>query len=197
MGLEVLRRLVLFIYSLGTFGIAALVPFLFSTAVAATLVAGAVVSGELGLWVDAALLGRPFVDALKAKLAALVVRQKSRSPRPVGRPWYGFGLILFSLCFVTYYIAMAIPFLQLSKFTELTTIVVLAIAGELLFVSSFVCAWRRILGTDQGSIPTAMATLVRDAGSRRSPEVYSPCQSDGSVSAVIAMEVVVEYEVGE
>ncbi len=62
--------LALFVYSFGTFGIAALVPFLFSPAVAATLVTGVVFSGELGFWVSAALLGRPFVDALKAKLAA-------------------------------------------------------------------------------------------------------------------------------
>jgi hypothetical protein len=127
---------VLFVYSFGTFGIAALVPFLFSPAMAATLVTGVVVSGEIGFWVSAALLGRPFVDALKAKLVAPFVRQESRRQRAVSRPRHVFGLVLFSLSFVTYYVAMATPFLRLSKSTELTAIVVVAITGELLFVSS-------------------------------------------------------------
>jgi hypothetical protein len=140
--------LAFFVYSCATLGIAALVPFLFSPAVAATLVTSVVVSGELGFWVSAALLGRPFVDALKGKLVALFVRRGPPAPRPISRPRHVFGLVLFSLSFVTYYVAMAIPFLQLSTSTELTAIVVVAITGELLFVSSLLVLggefWERI-----------------------------------------------------
>ncbi len=128
--------LALFVYSFGTFGIAALVPFLFSPTVAAALVTGVVISGELGFWVSAALLGKPFVDALKAKVAALFVRPEPRAPRAISRRRHVFGLVLFSLSFVTYYVAMATPFLRLSKSTELTAIVGVAITGEPLFVSS-------------------------------------------------------------
>ncbi len=140
--------LALIVYSFGTLGIAVLVPFLFSPSVAAALVTGVVVSGEIGFWLSAALLGKPFIDALKAKLAALLARQAPRAPRPVGRPRHVVGLVLFSLSFVTYYLAMSIPFLGLSKNTQLTAIVVVAITGELLFVSSlFVLGgefWERI-----------------------------------------------------
>ncbi len=140
--------LALFVYSFATFGIAALVPFVFPPAVAAALLTGVVLSGELGFWVSAALLGRPFIDALKAKVAALVARRDSRAPPPISRPRHVLGLVLFSLSFVTYYVAMATPFLGLSKSVELTAIVVVAITGELLFVSSlFVLGgefWERI-----------------------------------------------------
>jgi hypothetical protein len=138
----------LFIYSFATFGIAALIPFFLSPAAAASLVTCVVISGEIGFWASAALLGRPFVDALKAKLAAVFTRRQALAARPISRPRHVFGLILFSLSFITFYLAMAIPFLSLHKSTELTAIVVVAITGELLFVSSlFVLGgefWERI-----------------------------------------------------
>jgi hypothetical protein len=126
----------LLVYSFGTFGIAALVPFVFSPSAAAAIVTGVVISGELGFWVSAALLGKPFVDAVKARLMASFARREPATPRPISRRRHVFGLVLFSMSFVTYYIAMAVPFLQLSKSTELTAIVVVALTGELLFVSS-------------------------------------------------------------
>jgi hypothetical protein len=128
--------LALFVYSFGTLGIAALVPFLFPSTVAVTLVTCVVVSGEIGFWASAALLGRPFIDALKARIVAFFAREESLAPRPVSRARHVFGLVLFSLSFVTYYVAMATPFLGLTKSTELAGIVVVAIAGELFFVSS-------------------------------------------------------------
>jgi hypothetical protein len=161
--------LALFAYSFGTFGIAALVPFLFSPTVASALVTGVVISGELGFWVSAALLGRPFIEALKAKPAALLTRRSSRAPRPISRPRHVFGLVLFSLSFVTYYVAMATPFLHLSKSTELTAIVVVAITGELLFVSSlFVLGgefWGRIKALYRWPGPPDTSRATIQAGS--------------------------------
>jgi hypothetical protein len=71
-------------YSSGTFGLAALVPLLFSPTVAATMATVVLISGELGFWVSAALLGKPAIDALKAKLAALFVRQWPGPPDSAG-----------------------------------------------------------------------------------------------------------------
>jgi hypothetical protein len=140
--------LALFIYSCATFLAAVLIPFLFSTAVAATLVTCVVISGEVGFWVSAALLGKPFIQGLKAKLKGWFARTDPAAPRPISRTWHVVGLILFSLSFVTYYIAMAIPFFGWEKSTELGAIVAVALTGEFLFASSlFVLGgefWERI-----------------------------------------------------
>ena len=181
--------LALFVYSWGTLGIAALIPFLFSPTVAGTLVTCVVVSGEIGFWVSAALLGTPFIDALKTKLAALLVRQRSAAPRPISRARHVFGLVLFSLSFVTYYVAMATPFLRLKKSTELAAIVVVAITGELLFVSSlFVLGgefWGRIKALYRwpGQLDTSAVTVqacslpaseARTSAATRSPDRTAP-----------------------
>ena len=161
--------LALFVYSFGTIGIAAVVPFLFSPTLAATLVTCVVASGEIGFWVSAALLGKPFIDALKAKLAALFVRQVSPAPRPISKRRHVFGLVLFSLSFVTYYIAMATPFLRLEKSTELRAIVVVAITGELLFVSSLF-----VLG---GEFWGRIKALYRWPGQLETPAVAAQARS--------------------
>jgi hypothetical protein len=181
--------LALFVYSFGTLAIAAAIPFLFSPALAATLATCVVVSGEIGFWVSAALLGRPFIDALKARLGAILVRQRSPAPRTVSRARHVFGLVLFSLSFVSYYVAMATPFLRLTKNTELATIVVVAIAGEVLFVSSlFVLGgefWERIKALyrwpgqlDTAGAPDQACSLPRSEASTsaatRSPDRTAP-----------------------
>jgi hypothetical protein len=128
--------LALFIYSLATFGIAALAPFLFGPAVAATVATGVIISGEVGFWVSAALLGKPFVLALKAKLKGLFISGPIGPPQPISRQRHVFGLVLFSLSCVTYYIVMVIPFLHLTKEAELPAIIAVALTGELLFLAS-------------------------------------------------------------
>jgi hypothetical protein len=127
--------LTLFAYSLATIPLAALCPWLFSAAVAAAVVTGVVISGEVGFWVSAALLGKPFVEALKAKLKGWFARPAA-PPRPVGRGRHAFGLVLFSLSFVTYYVALSIPFLGWERRAALAGIVVVALSGELLFLAS-------------------------------------------------------------
>jgi hypothetical protein len=127
--------LALFGYSVMTFGLAALAPFVFAPARAATIATGVVVSGEVGFWVSAALLGKPFVEALKANVKGLWTRP-AVPPRPISRQRHGFGLVLFSLSFVTFYVVMLIPFLGWDKGIELTSIVTVALAGELFFLSS-------------------------------------------------------------
>jgi hypothetical protein len=129
--------LALFIFSFATIVIAALTPFLFSAATAATVATSVVVSGEIGFLASAALLGKPFVEAIKTKIKALFTsRTGPVPPRPVSRSRHAFGLVLFSLSFVTYYVVVVIPFFGLVKTTELKIVIIVAILGELLFVVS-------------------------------------------------------------
>jgi hypothetical protein len=127
--------LTLFIGSFASFGLAALVPLLFEPATAATVATGIVIAGEVGFWISAALLGKSFVEGVKAKIKALF-QQTPAPPQPISRTRHAVGLVLFSLSFLTYYVAMAIPFTGWEKQTELTAIVVVALAGEAFFLAS-------------------------------------------------------------
>jgi hypothetical protein len=129
--------LALFVLSLATPGVAALAPFVFSAATAVTVATVAVVSGEIAFLISAALLGKPFIEAVKARVKRLFVRAAEAAPaRPISRSRHATGLVLLSSSIVTYYMAMAVPFGGLAKATELTAIVVVAIAGEILFLAS-------------------------------------------------------------
>jgi hypothetical protein len=70
----------LFGYGLAALGVAALAPALFAPALAATVATGVLVSGEVGFWVGAALLGKPLVEALKAKVKGFFVRPSAQPP---------------------------------------------------------------------------------------------------------------------
>src|SRR5262249_29685110 len=83
----------------------------------------------------AALLGKPFVESLKTKVKGLFARPPG-PPTPISRRRHAFGLVLFSLSLVTYYLAMTIPFLGWDKAAELTGIVAVALAGEVFFLTS-------------------------------------------------------------
>ena len=84
--------LTLFGYSLTTFPLAALAPFLFSPALAATVATAIVVSGEVGFWISAAILGKPFVEALKAKVRSFFSRPaEAGPPGPISRQRHVFG----------------------------------------------------------------------------------------------------------
>lgn len=63
----------LFGYSIAALGLAALMPILFSAAAAATLATALIVSGEVGFWVSAALLGRDVFHSLKTKIKGVFV----------------------------------------------------------------------------------------------------------------------------
>jgi hypothetical protein len=112
--------LTLFIFSLASIPIVALTPILFSAATAATVATSVFISGEVGFLVSAALLGKPFFEAIKTNIKALFAsRSGPIPPRPVSRSRHAFGLVLFSLSFVSYYVIIAIPFFGLVKTTEL------------------------------------------------------------------------------
>jgi len=131
----------LFVFSCATFGFAALAPLIFSPAIAATVATGVVISGEIGFWVAAALLGKPFVEGLKAKLKGWFHRPTA--PRPLSRQRHTVGIVLFTFRLLVYYVIIAIPFCGLERSTELTLIVAVALSGEAAFFSSLL-----ILGGD-------------------------------------------------
>ena len=74
-------------YSLVTFPLAALAPFLpLSTAQIASVATGIVISGEIGFWCSAALLGKPFVKAVKTKVVEFFKRLLRRKAEAEIRP---------------------------------------------------------------------------------------------------------------
>lgn len=161
--------LALFVYSMTTFPLAALAPLVFSPAAAVTAATAIVLSGEVGFWVSAALLGKPFLDAMKAKLRGWFARNAEHRPhQPISRRRHGVGLVLFSLSLVSYYVAMAIPFFDFTKETELKAIIAVALSGELLFVCSLF-----VLGSDFWERIKALYCWPGDAptGSAESPVV--------------------------
>jgi len=134
--------LVLFVYSLATFGLAALTPFLFAPAVAATAATGIVISGEVGFWISAALLGKQFVQALKNKIRGFFARPASapgahQPPPSCAR----LGAVLAELRDVLP--GHVRPVLRVGQGSGVDGHRVVAISGELLFLTSLL-----VLGGD-------------------------------------------------
>jgi hypothetical protein len=76
-------------YSAGALGLAAITPFLWSPGVAAVVATCLVVSGEVGFWVGAALLGEQVVRALKSRVKGMFaapepVRDEAKAVEPSG-----------------------------------------------------------------------------------------------------------------
>ncbi|MCB2190602.1 MAG: hypothetical protein KQI62_03505 [Deltaproteobacteria bacterium] len=59
-------------------------------------------SGEVSFWGAAALLGKPFLAALKAKIAAWF-RRPAALPKPVSRSRHRAEVLLLALSFLPYY----------------------------------------------------------------------------------------------
>jgi hypothetical protein len=136
--------LTLFGWSIAAFPVAALLPMLpLSPAGAAVTATAVIISAEIAFWACAALLGRPFVNAIKAKWSALFTRRKPAIPQPIskGRHYTGVSLLIGSGLF--YYVAAACVFLDLPKDQMLAAMVATLITGELVFIASLF-----ILGAD-------------------------------------------------
>jgi len=128
----------LFVYSFATFGIAAAVPLLgIPAAKAAELAMGVIISGEVAFLASAALLGKPFVKAMKAKVMVVFRRKGPVEPRPVSRQRHTFGIVLLVASTITYYLALAGVFF-LPREQALDAVAVSLVAGEALFIASLV-----------------------------------------------------------
>ena len=127
----------LFIFSWLTFAVALLTPFMpVSNATAAALATAFIIAGEVTFWASVALLGKPFMQLLKAKLIAFLHSRKPVELRRVSKRRHNVGLALFFCSFLSYYLALAIPFLDLPRDQMLHTIISILITGQAIFFLS-------------------------------------------------------------
>lgn len=129
--------LALFLWSIAAIGVAACAPLLpVSAAAAAAIATAVIISAEIAFWASAALLGKAFLTAAKARLREFLRRSISAAPRPVSRTRHAVGVGLLFASVLPYYIIAAIPFLGLPKHLELRTIILTLIIGEVTFIVS-------------------------------------------------------------
>jgi hypothetical protein len=130
----------LFIFSWLTFAVTLLTPFMpVSKATAAVLVTALIIAGEVTFWASIALLGKPFMQLLKTKLIAFLHSRKPAELRHVSKRRHDVGLALFFCSFLSYYLALAVAFLELPRDQMLNAIINILIIGQAtFFVSLFV-----------------------------------------------------------
>jgi hypothetical protein len=130
----------LFIFSWLTFAVALLAPFMpVSKATAVALATAFIITGEVTFWASVVLLGKPFMQLLKTKLIAFLHSRKPVELRHVSKRRHDVGLALFFCSFLSYYLALAVAFLDLPRDQMLNAIINILIAGEAtFFVSLFV-----------------------------------------------------------
>jgi hypothetical protein len=104
--------------------------------VAASIATAVIISAEIAFWASAALLGKAFLAAAKARLREFFRRRISPAPRPVSRTRHAVGVGLLFASVLPYYIIAAIPFLELPRRLELRAIIVTLITGEGMFIAS-------------------------------------------------------------
>jgi len=139
--------MVFFIWSFASIPIALIIPTLGLPAATATGIAsGVIVSGEIGFWLAAALLGKPFVNTITAKIKGFFKPKKPVEIRPVSRGRFRFGVVIHLLgTTAAWYVALV---MVIFKFPW-TPVLVTMITGEVLFfVSLFVLGgdfWERLM----------------------------------------------------
>lgn len=140
----------LFIYSFVPVCTIELVVFLgLPASMAVTVGAVYLASGELALLVAVALLGKPFVTALKDKVKGFFLKPKTAAkPKVIGRFRHACGITLFVLSIVPYYATMVILLVAHPREPDLQDLLFLLLAGEGLFlISLFVLGeefWARL-----------------------------------------------------
>lgn len=120
-----------------------------SASFAVTFGAVYLASGEIAFLAAVALLGKPFVTAIKDKIKGFLFRPKEPAkPRTIGRFRHVLGVTLFLLSIVPYYATMGVLLLAHPKEPDLQALLYLLLAGEaLFFVSLFVLGeefWARL-----------------------------------------------------
>jgi hypothetical protein len=141
----------LLIYSFIPYGVGALVlPFLpISHARAASIGAAIIASAEIAFFCGAALLGKPFVESVKAKIKGFLFRK--RDVRPVGLISKGrhyFGVTLLLLSFLPFYVTEAVLIFGHPVDVGVKALIVTMLGGDALFmVSLFILGgefWARL-----------------------------------------------------
>lgn len=120
-----------------------------SASLAVTLGAVYLASGEIAFLAAVALLGKPFVTAIKDKIKGFLFKPGTPgAPRIISRTRHVIGVTLFLLSVVPYYATMGILLLAHPKEPDPQALLCLLLAGEgLFFVSLFVLGeefWARL-----------------------------------------------------
>jgi len=106
-------------------------------------------SGEIAFLCAVALLGKPFVEALKAKIKGFFVRKKPAAPpEPIGKTQHAIGVTLFFMSFLPYPVVEGILIFGHPTGRDLNYLVSAMLAGDVIFiVSLFVLGgefWERL-----------------------------------------------------
>ncbi|MFA5182493.1 MAG: transporter suffix domain-containing protein [Syntrophales bacterium] len=128
----------LFIYSflpLCTVELLFLLPLTASEKASAALIY--IGSGEIACISAVALLGKPFVEALKTRIKGFFVRKKPVAPpKPVGKTQHAIGVTLFFLSFLPYPVAEGVLFFGHPTGRDLHYLVAAMLAGDVIFIIS-------------------------------------------------------------
>jgi len=130
--------LVLFIYGLAPLEIAMLLPLLgLPGHVTASLAAFVIITGEISFFVSVALLGKPFVESLKARFHKLFRREGPPLPlKPVGRRRHNLGVVLFFASFLPYFLAEAMLILGWTTPRHIHVVITLLLSSDVSFLIS-------------------------------------------------------------
>ncbi|MFZ5810775.1 MAG: hypothetical protein ACOY4F_01895 [Thermodesulfobacteriota bacterium] len=117
-----------------TIELVALLPLTASQAV----IFGAVylASGEICGLAAVALLGKPFIAAVKEKVLGFFRRKAPAPPRPVGRTRHRVGVALFFASIAPYYAVLAVFLFGHPGESDIRTLLYLLLSGEVLFFAS-------------------------------------------------------------
>lgn len=137
-----------------------------SPASAVTFSAVYLASGEIAFLAAVALLGKPFVMAVKNKIKGFFRKTRQPAPiRPISRRRHALGVTLFALSFVPYYATMVVLLLAHPKEPNSHVLLSLLLGGEgLFFLSLFVLGeefWARLkrLFEWSGTLPPDNTTV--------------------------------------
>lgn len=128
----------LLVYSVIPLCTVGVVPFLpLSKAQAASLGALYLATGEGAFLLSVALLGKPFVQAVKAKVKAYFLRPKDVGPpRPISKCRHYLGVTLFLLSFSPYLITEVVILLGNPQEMTLRVLLILLLCGDLMCIVS-------------------------------------------------------------
>jgi len=130
--------LFLFIYSFApicTVELLFLLPLTTSEKASAALVY--VGSGEIAFLCAVALLGKPFVELLKAKIKGFFISKKPAAPpEPITKTQHAIGVTLFFMSFLPYPVAEAILFFGHPTGRDLHYLVAAMLTGDVIFIIS-------------------------------------------------------------
>lgn len=129
-----------------TIELVALLPL--TAAQAVTFGAVYLASGEICGLAAVALLGKPFIAAVKEKILGFFRRKAPAPPRPVSRARHRVGVALFFASIAPYYAVLAVLLFARPGVSDIRTLLYLLLSGEVLFFVSLLVLggefWERL-----------------------------------------------------